>query len=199
MTVDEALAHPTWSMGPKITVDSSTLMNKGLEVIEANELFGAPAGDHGVGIGYDQIEVVVHPQSVVHSMVTYTDGSTIAQLSMPNMRLPIGYALAWPDRSGTPFGPIDWSTLSRLDFEPPDLDAFPCLSLAYAAGRAGGLAPAWLNAGNEEAVDAFLQGRIAWADIAVGLRLGARSSRRGRSGRCRSRDRGRPPRAACSP
>jgi 1-deoxy-D-xylulose-5-phosphate reductoisomerase len=166
VTVDEALAHPTWSMGPKITVDSSTLMNKGLEVIEANELFGAPAGDHGVGIGYDQIEVVVHPQSVVHSMVTYTDGSTIAQLSMPNMRLPIGYALAWPDRSGTPFGPIDWSTLSRLDFEPPDLDAFPCLSLAYAAGRAGGLAPAWLNAGNEEAVDAFLQGRIAWADIA---------------------------------
>ncbi|WP_426573166.1 1-deoxy-D-xylulose-5-phosphate reductoisomerase [Aquihabitans sp. McL0605] len=167
VTVDDALAHPTWSMGPKITVDSSTLMNKGLEVIEANELFGAPAGEHGVGIGYDQIEVVVHPQSIVHSMVTYTDGSTIAQLSMPNMRLPIGYALAWPDRSAAAFGPIDWATLSRLDFEPPDLAAFPCLGLAFAAGRAGGLAPAWLNAGNEEAVAAFLDGRISWSDIAA--------------------------------
>ena len=167
VTVDDALAHPTWSMGPKITVDSSTLMNKGLEVIEANELFGVPAGDHGVGIGYDQIDVVVHPQSVVHSMVTYTDGSTIAQLSMPDMRLPIGYALAWPDRSAAPFGAIDWTSLSRLDFEPPDLEAFPCLGLAFEAGRAGGLAPAWLNAANEEAVAAFLDGRIAWVDIAA--------------------------------
>ena len=167
VTIADALAHPTWSMGPKITVDSSTLMNKGLEVIEANELFGAPAGAHGVGIGYDQIEVVVHPQSVVHSMVTYTDGSTIAQLSMPDMRLPIGYALAWPDRSAAPFGAIDWRSLSRLDFEPPDLDAFPCLGLAFQAGRAGGLAPAWLNAANEEAVAAFLDGRIAWVDIAA--------------------------------
>ena len=167
VTIDDALAHPTWSMGPKITVDSSTLMNKGLEVIEAHELFGAPAGDHGVGIGFDQIEVVVHPQSVVHSMVTYTDGSTIAQLSMPDMRLPIGYALAWPDRAAAAFGAIDWRNLARLDFEPPDLDAFPCLGLAYAAGRAGGLAPAWLNAANEEAVAAFLEGRIAWVDIAA--------------------------------
>lgn len=167
VTVDDALAHPTWSMGPKITVDSSTLMNKGLEVIEAHELFGAPAGEHGVGIGFDEIEVVVHPQSVVHSMVTYTDGSTIAQLSLPDMRLPIGYALAWPDRSAAAFGAIDWTSLSRLDFELPDLDAFPCLGLAYAAGRAGGLAPAWLNAANEEAVDAFLRGAIAWSDIAA--------------------------------
>lgn len=120
-----------------------------------------------MGIGFDQIEVVVHPQSVVHSMVTYTDGSTIAQLSRPDMRLPIGYALAWPDRSATPFGAIDWSTLSRLDFELPDREAFPCLGLAYDAGRAGGSAPAWLNAANEEAVAAFLDGRIAWADIAA--------------------------------
>jgi 1-deoxy-D-xylulose-5-phosphate reductoisomerase len=167
VTVDDALAHPTWSMGPKITVDSSTLMNKGLEVIEAHELFGAPAGDEGVGISYDEIEVVVHPQSVVHSMVTYTDGSTIAQLSMPDMRLPIGYALAWPDRSAAPFGAIDWRSLSRLDFEPPDLEAFACLGLAFAAGRAGELAPAWLNAANEEAVAAFLEGRIRWVDIAA--------------------------------
>ena len=102
VTVDDALAHPTWSMGPKITVDSSTLMNKGLEVIEAHELFGAPAGDDGVGIGFDQIEVVVHPQSIVHSMVEFTDGATIAQLSQPDMRLPIGYALAYPDRIDHP-------------------------------------------------------------------------------------------------
>ncbi|MEO6628848.1 MAG: 1-deoxy-D-xylulose-5-phosphate reductoisomerase [Aquihabitans sp.] len=167
VTIDDALNHPTWSMGPKITVDSSTLMNKGLEVIEAHELFGAPAGDQGVGIGFDDIDVVVHPQSVVHSMVTYTDGSTIAQLSMPTMCLPIGYALAWPDRIATPYGAIDWSTLARLDFEPPDLEAFPCLSLAYQAGRAGGSAPAWLNAANEEAVAAFLSGQIAWVDISA--------------------------------
>ncbi|MEO6987979.1 MAG: 1-deoxy-D-xylulose-5-phosphate reductoisomerase [Aquihabitans sp.] len=166
VTIEDALAHPTWSMGPKITVDSSTLMNKGLEVIEAHELFGAPAGEHGVGISFDQIDVVVHPQSIVHSMVTYTDGSTIAQLSRPDMRLPIGYALAWPDRAASPFGAIDWTTLGSLDFEPPDLAAFPCLSLAYQAGRAGGLAPAWLNAANEEAVAAFLDGAIAWIDIA---------------------------------
>ena len=167
VTVDDALAHPTWSMGPKITVDSSTLMNKGLEVIEAHELFGNPAGEHGVGIGFDDIDVVVHPQSVVHSMVTYTDGSTIAQLSLPDMRLPIGYGLAWPARIAPAFGDIDWSTLARLDFEPPDHQAFPCLGLAYQAGRAGGSAPAWLNAANEEAVAAFLAGRIRWADIAA--------------------------------
>ena len=130
--VDEALAHPTWSMGPKITIDSSTLMNKGLEVIEAHELFGMP---------YDEIEVVVHPQSIVHSMVEFTDGSTIAQLSLPDMRLPIGYALGYPDRIGTPFGRIDWAQLERLDFEPPDLATFRCLALAYEAGRAGGTRP----------------------------------------------------------
>lgn len=167
VTIDDALAHPTWSMGPKITVDSSTLMNKGLEVIEAHELFGLSAGEHGVGIGFDDIDVVVHRQSIVHSMVTYTDGSTIAQLSNPTMCLPIGYALAWPDRLATPFGAIDWTALGRLDFEPPDHEAFPCLGLAYAAGRQGGLAPAWLNAANEVAVDAFLGGEIAWSDISA--------------------------------
>jgi 1-deoxy-D-xylulose-5-phosphate reductoisomerase len=157
VTVADALAHPTWRMGPKITVDSSTLMNKGLEVIEAHELFGAP---------YDRIQVVVHPQSVVHSMIETTDGATLAQLSLPDMRLPIGYALAYPDRLTTPFGAIDWTVLSRLDFESPDLEAFPCLSLAYQAGRQGGTATAILNGANEVAVDAFLRGRIAWTDIA---------------------------------
>ena len=166
VTIENALAHPTWSMGPKITIDSSTLMNKGLEVIEAHELFGTPAGDAGYGIGFDEIDVVVHPQSIVHSMVEFTDASTIAQLSTPDMRLPIGYALAWPDRIGTPFGRIDWTTLGRLDFEPPDLEAFPCLALAYAAGRTGGTAPAWISAANEVAVDAFLSGQIAWREIA---------------------------------
>jgi 1-deoxy-D-xylulose-5-phosphate reductoisomerase len=166
VTVAEALAHPTWSMGPKITVDSSTLMNKGLEVIEAHELFGEPAGEQGYGIDFDQIDVVVHPQSIVHSMVEFTDASTMAQLSNPDMRLPIGYALAWPDRIGTPFGRIDWTELGRLDFEAPDRETFPCLGLAYAAGRTGGTAPAWLNAANEVAVQAFLDGRIAWGDIA---------------------------------
>jgi 1-deoxy-D-xylulose-5-phosphate reductoisomerase len=156
VTRDQALAHPTWSMGPKITVDSSTLMNKGLEVIEAHELFG---------VGYDQIEVVVHPQSVVHSMVEFTDGCTMAQLSMPDMRLPIGYALAHPERIGTAYGRIDWGSMARLDFEPPDRATFRCLSLAYAAGRAGGTAPAWLSGANEVAVDAFLDGRIGWVDI----------------------------------
>ncbi len=157
VTRDEALAHPTWSMGPKITIDSSTLMNKGLEVIEAHELFG---------VGYDRIDVVVHPQSIVHSMVEFTDGSTIAQLSMPDMRLPIGYALGYPERITTAFGRIDWSTLSRLDFEPPDLATFRCLPLAYDAGRAGGIAPVTLSAANETAVDAFLNDLITWAQIA---------------------------------
>jgi 1-deoxy-D-xylulose-5-phosphate reductoisomerase len=156
VTIDDALAHPTWRMGPKITVDSSTLMNKGLEVIEAHELFGVP---------YDQIEVVVHPQSIVHSMVEFTDGATVAQLSLPDMRLPIGYALAYPERIATPFGAIDWAALRRLDFELPDTDTFRCLPLAYAAGRAGGTAPAWLNAANEVAVQAFLDGRISWSTI----------------------------------
>jgi 1-deoxy-D-xylulose-5-phosphate reductoisomerase len=156
ITVGDALAHPTWTMGPKITVDSSTLMNKGLEVIEAHELFD---------LDYDRIEVVVHPQSIVHSMVTFTDGATIAQLSHPDMRGPIAYALAYPQRSGVAFGTLDWSTARHLDFEPPDLDTFRCLALAFAAGRAGGSAPAWLNAANEVAVAAFLNGALSWADI----------------------------------
>jgi len=157
VTVEEALEHPTWSMGPKITVDSSTLMNKGLEVIEANELYG---------VGFDRIDVVVHPQSVVHSMVEYTDGATIAQLSMPDMRLCIAYALDYDNRHPNAYGAIDWTTLSRLDFAEPDRAAFPCLDLAYAAGRLGGTAPAALSAANEVAVDAFLEGQIAWVDIA---------------------------------
>jgi 1-deoxy-D-xylulose-5-phosphate reductoisomerase len=157
VTVEQALAHPTWSMGPKITVDSSTLVNKGLEVIEAHELFG---------VDYDRIDVVVHPQSIVHSMATFTDGATIAQLSLPDMRLPIGYALAYPDRIGTPFGRMDFSRACTLDFEPPDRATFRGLDLAYDAGRSGGTAPAWLSAANEVAVDGFLAGAIAWADIA---------------------------------
>ncbi len=157
VTVEQALAHPTWTMGPKITIDSSTLMNKGLEVIEAHELFGTP---------FDQIDVVVHPQSVIHSMVEFTDGCTMAQLSMPDMRLPIGYALAYPARIGTPFGRIDWAQLGRLDFEPPDTSTFRCLTLAYQAGRHGSTAPAWLSASNEVAVDAFLAGELRWPQIA---------------------------------
>jgi 1-deoxy-D-xylulose-5-phosphate reductoisomerase len=157
VTVADALAHPTWAMGPKITVDSSTLMNKGLEVIEAHELFGAD---------YDHIDVVVHPQSIVHSMVEFTDGSTVAQLSRPDMRLPISYALAYPDRGEVAFGALDWSDVGRLDFEAPDRSAFPCLDLAYEAGREGGTAPAWLNAANEVAVAAFLEGIISWKSIA---------------------------------
>lgn len=157
VTVDDALAHPTWSMGPKITVDSSTLMNKGLEVIEAHELFD---------VAYDDIDVVVHPQSIVHSMADFSDGTTIAQLSMPDMRLPIGYALAYPDRLGTPFGRMDWAEPRSLEFEPPDRATFACLDLAYAAGRCGGTAPAWLSAANEVAVEAFLGGAIRWPGIA---------------------------------
>jgi 1-deoxy-D-xylulose-5-phosphate reductoisomerase len=157
VTLADALAHPTWSMGTKITIDSSTLMNKGLEVIEAHELFG---------VGYDHIDVVVHPQSIVHSMVEFSDGATIAQLSCPDMRLPIGYALAYPERSRVPFGALDWTVPTRLDFEAPDRKAFPCLELAYEAGRAGGTAPAWLNAANEVAVEAFEKGLIPWAAIA---------------------------------
>ncbi|HEV7535867.1 MAG TPA: 1-deoxy-D-xylulose-5-phosphate reductoisomerase [Acidimicrobiia bacterium] len=157
VSVADALAHPTWSMGPKITVDSSTLMNKGLEVIEARELFG---------VELDVIEVVVHPQSVIHGMVEFTDGSTIAQLSMPDMRLPIAYALAAPGRVSQPVGVIDWARLGTLTFESPDTDAFPCLGLAYRAATAGGDAPATLNAVNEVAVAAFLAGRLSWRGIA---------------------------------
>jgi 1-deoxy-D-xylulose-5-phosphate reductoisomerase len=157
VTISDALKHPTWSMGPKITVDSSTLMNKGLEVIEAHELFG---------VSFDDIDVVVHPQSVVHSMVEFADGAVIAQLSLPDMRLPIAYALGFPARSDIAFGAIDWTQLSRLDFETPDRSTFRCLDLAYQAGRVGGTAPAWLSAANEIAVGAFLEGQISWSKIA---------------------------------
>lgn len=191
VTVDDALNHPTWSMGPKITVDSSTLMNKGLEVIEAHELFGPPAGPDGYGVGLEMIDVVVHPQSIVHSMVTLSDGATLAQLSHPDMRLPIGYALAFPDRLPVPYGAIDWAQQPiggqapvspadgrrpadggalagswSLTFEAPDHDAFPCLGLAFEAARVGETAPAWLNAANEVAVGSFLTGTLRWADIA---------------------------------
>jgi len=157
VTVEEALKHPTWSMGPKITVDSSTLMNKGLEVIEAHELFG---------FSYDAIDVVVHPQSIVHSMVEFADAAVIAQLSMPDMRLPIAYALGYPERGQVPYGRIDWTSLSRLDFQSPDRETFRCLDLAYQAGRIGGTAPAWLSAANEVAVEAFLAGATSWWSIA---------------------------------
>jgi 1-deoxy-D-xylulose-5-phosphate reductoisomerase len=145
-------------MGPKITVDSSTLMNKGLEVIEAHELFG---------VDYERIEVVIHPQSIVHSMVEFCDGATIAQLSQPDMRLPIGYALSYPARLDVAYGRIDWRKLPHLDFAAPDPGAFPCLGLALGAGRAGGSAPAWLNAANEVGVAAFLAGEIGWQGIAA--------------------------------
>ncbi len=154
--VDDALAHPTWSMGPKITIDSSTLMNKGLEVIEAHELFGIP---------YERVHVMVHPQSIVHSMVELVDGTTLAQLSRPDMRLPIGYAMGWPRRLDVPFGAIDWTQALELTFEAPDRSVFRCLDLAYEAGRRGGSAPAWLSAANEVAVEAFLGGRLPWLAI----------------------------------
>ena len=156
VSIEDALSHPTWDMGPKITVDSSTLMNKGLEVIEAHELFGIP---------YENIDVVIHPQSVVHSMVTFSDGATLAQMSNPDMRLCIAYALTYPDRINDPFGEIDWSKMIELNFEPPDKKSFPCLNIAYEAGRQKGTAPAWLNAANEEAVSAFLSGRLLWKEI----------------------------------
>jgi 1-deoxy-D-xylulose-5-phosphate reductoisomerase len=158
VTIADALNHPTWNMGAKITVDSSTLMNKGLEVIEAHELFG---------VGFDRIDVVVHPQSIVHSMVEFCDGATIAQLSMPDMRLPIALALGAPNRLAIPYGAIDWATIGHLDFEVPDLATFPCLALAYEARRQGGTAPAILSAANEVAVEAFLSARIAWTEIAA--------------------------------
>jgi len=156
VTRADALRHPTWQMGAKITIDSSTLMNKGLEVIEAHELFG---------IDFDRIDVVVHPQSIVHGMVEFCDGATVAQLSMPDMRLPIGLALGAPERLPEAFGALDWSTVGTLTFEAPDPTTFRCLALAYQAGRAGGTAPAVLSAANEIAVDAFLGERIPWTGI----------------------------------
>ncbi len=156
VTAAEALDHPTWSMGPLITVNSSTLVNKGLELVEAHLLFDLPM---------DRIEAVVHPQSIVHSMVEFVDGSTIAQVSPPDMRLPIQLALGWPQRLDRAFVAMDWTTPTTLTFEPVDHEAFPALGLVVAAGRAGGTHPAVCNAANEVAVGAFLDDRIAWLDI----------------------------------
>ncbi|TCP12145.1 1-deoxy-D-xylulose 5-phosphate reductoisomerase [Crenobacter luteus] len=153
---DDACRHPNWVMGRKISVDSASLMNKGLEVIEAHWLFGAPPS---------RIEVLVHPQSVIHSMVQYRDGSIVAQLGSPDMRTPIAYALSWPERIAAGVAPLDFTTLSSLTFEAPDLARFPCLRLAFAALEQGGDAPAVLNAANEVAVAAFLDGRIGFTDI----------------------------------
>jgi len=157
ITPDMACAHPNWSMGRKISVDSATLMNKGLEVIEAHFLFGAPA---------EAIDVVVHPQSIVHSMVEYADGSVLAQLGNPDMRTALAYALAWPERVDAGVAPLDLIAAGRLDFEAPDRETFACLDLAYGALDAGGSAPIVLNAANEEAVAAFLDGRLPFLAIA---------------------------------
>ncbi|NLY51451.1 MAG: 1-deoxy-D-xylulose-5-phosphate reductoisomerase [Firmicutes bacterium] len=156
VTVEEALAHPTWNMGGKITIDSATLMNKGLEVIEAHWLFQVPP---------DRIEVVIHPQSIVHSLVELSDGSVIAQLGVADMRLPIQYALTFPERLSSPVERLSLTEVGRLDFEAPDAERFPCLPLAYEALAAGGTFPTVLNAANEVAVQAFMQGRIGFTDI----------------------------------
>lgn len=156
VTSAQALAHPTWNMGPKISIDSATLMNKGLEVIEAHHLFGTD---------YDRIRVVVHPQSCVHSMVEFSDGSVKAHLGATDMRIPIEFALSQPRRWDAPLDPVDFTTLGSLDFEPPDYETFRCLSIAFQAGRAGGTAPAIMNAANEVAVAAFLAGRCGFLDI----------------------------------
>lgn len=156
VTPAQAVAHPRWSMGPKISVDSATLMNKGLEVIEAHHLFGMPP---------DRIEVLVHPQSLVHSLVEFVDGSTLAQLGLPDMRTALAVGLAWPQRIDSGVERLDLLAQRRLDFEAPDLDAFPCLALAFRALRAGGTAPAVLNAANEIAVSAFLQGQVGFLAI----------------------------------
>ena len=157
VTPEQAVAHPKWSMGPKISVDSATLMNKGLEVIEAHHLFGVP---------HERIRVLVHPQSLVHSIVDFVDGSSLAQLGLPDMRTALAVGLGWPHRIESGVGALDLLTEGgRLDFEAPDLETFPCLALAFRALQAGGTAPAVLNAANEEAVSAFLQGRIGFLSI----------------------------------
>ena len=156
VTAADALAHPTWTMGPKITIDSSTLMNKGLEAIEAHHLFG---------VSLDDIRIVVHPQSCVHSMVEYSDGSVKAHLGATDMRIPIQYAFSHPRRWDAPITPVDFAQLARLDFAEPDLDTFQCLAIALEAGRAGGTAPAVMNAANEIAVAAFLAGEARFFDI----------------------------------
>jgi 1-deoxy-D-xylulose-5-phosphate reductoisomerase len=156
VTVDEALAHPTWAMGGKITIDSATLINKGLELIEAHYLFGT---------SYDRIDVVVHPQSIVHSYVLLCDGAALAHLGHPDMRVPISYALHYPDRVDVPMRPLDLAEVGALTFEPVDTEAFPCLRLAREAATAGGTAPCVLNAANEVAVHAFLEGRLSFLGI----------------------------------
>ncbi|WP_169947145.1 1-deoxy-D-xylulose-5-phosphate reductoisomerase [Sphingomonas lacunae] len=158
VTPEQAVAHPNWSMGAKISVDSATMMNKGLELIEAYHLFP---------VGLARLDIIVHPQSVVHSMVEYVDGSTIAQLGPADMRVPIASALAWPDRMATPCSPLDLAKLARLEFEAPDFERFPALTLARAAIAEGGGRPAQLNAANEVAVAAFLDRRIGFLDIAA--------------------------------
>jgi 1-deoxy-D-xylulose-5-phosphate reductoisomerase len=158
VTVQQALAHPTWEMGGKITIDSATLMNKGLEVIEAHHLFGTP---------YERIEVVVHPQSIIHSLIQMCDGATLAHLGYPDMRVPISYAVHHPERVDVPVRALDLVELGALTFEPVDEDMFSCLRLARAAARAGGTAPCTLNAANEVAVHAFLGGRLRFLDIAA--------------------------------
>jgi 1-deoxy-D-xylulose-5-phosphate reductoisomerase len=157
VTVEQALAHPTWAMGGKITIDSATLMNKGLELIEAHHLFGTP---------YEQIDVVVHPQSIIHSLIQLCDGATLAHLGYPDMRVPISYALHYPERTDVPVRPLDLVELRALTFEAVDEDTFSCLRLARAAAGAGGTAPCTLNAANEVAVHAFLAGNIRFLDIA---------------------------------
>ncbi|WP_340265163.1 1-deoxy-D-xylulose-5-phosphate reductoisomerase [Sphingobium mellinum] len=158
ITPAQAVAHPNWSMGAKISVDSATMMNKGLEFIEAAHLFP---------VGLDRIEILVHPQSIIHSMVEYRDRSTLAQLGSPDMRIPIASTLAWPQRMGTPCQPLDLAKVGRLDFEAPDPERFPALRLARHAAEQGGAAPAILNAANEIAVAAFLAGAIGFLDIAM--------------------------------
>ncbi len=155
-TVADATSHPNWTMGRKITVDSATLMNKGLEVIEAHYLFG---------LDYDQIEIVIHPQSIIHSMVELADTSVLAQLGWPDMKLPILYCLSWPERLETPWRRLDLTEVGQLSFRQPDRAKYPCMALAYAAGRAGGTMPAALNAANEQAVALFLEERIGFLDI----------------------------------
>jgi 1-deoxy-D-xylulose-5-phosphate reductoisomerase len=154
--VEAALAHPTWDMGGKITIDSATLMNKGLELIEAHHLFG---------FAYEDIEVVVHPESIVHALVQLNDGASLAHLGYPDMRVPISYALHHPERADVPVKPLDLAALGKLTFERPDSTAFPCLPLARAAAEEGGTAPCVLNAGNEIAVHAFLARRLTFLDI----------------------------------
>ncbi len=157
VTPEEALEHPTWSMGPKITVDSATLANKGLELIEAHYLFGLP---------YDRLEVVIHPTSVVHALVRFRDGASLAHLGYPDMRVPISFALTYPERAATPLSPLDLASGPALEFSAPDLETFPLLALARQAGELGGTYPCAYNAANEVAVEAFLRGRLPFLAIA---------------------------------